>query len=710
MKLTESLGLSLGRKLPVVLQTEVAECGLACLAMIAHFHGHRTTLTEMRQRFSVSLKGMGLRQLMGISRQLGLGARAVQLELHELGGLALPCILHWRLDHFVVLKSVSGKSATIHDPASGVRRIPMEEVSRCFTGVALEMWPSPGFQEKKSPPRLKLMSLMGRISGLRRSLAQAVLLAFAIQVLALISPFLMQWTIDNVIPSEDRSLLNTLLIGFSLLLIFQLALGAARAWVMMHMSTMFGIQWSTNLFSHMLRLPVSFFEKRSIGDVVSRFGASEAIQKTLTSSFLSAVLDGIMALATLALMYVYSPLLATIAVLATIVYAILRWIWYAPLRNATEEQIVHSARQQTHFLETIRAVRAIKLFQRLEERRAAWLGLVVEQTNAGLRTQKLQILYQQVDALLSGVEHLLVIGIGATMVMEGQFTVGMLMAFYSYKSSFDGHVNTLVDHFFELRMLQLQNERLADIALHPPEDDKPDVVPPPEAGCADITVRGLRYRYADQEPWILDDVDLTIREGEFVAIVGPSGCGKTTLLKVLLGILPASRGQILLAGQEVSRMGVTAFQRHIGTVMQDDVLMAGSLAENISFFDSRCDMAWVVECARAAAIHDEIEAMPMGYSTLVGDMGSSLSGGQKLRVMLARALYKRPRILVLDEATSHLDVESERRVNQSIQALGVTRIIVAHRPETIAWADRVIVLEAGRIAADNPGRRESGPA
>ncbi|MCU1719164.1 peptidase domain-containing ABC transporter [Pseudomonas sp. 5P_3.1_Bac2] len=703
MVFLDALALRLGRRLPLVLQTEATECGLACLAMVAGYHGYHSSLSELRQRFSLSLKGMTLKQLMQAAQQMRLGTRPVKLDMPGLSQLKLPCVLHWDFNHFVVLKAINGRTLTLHDPAHGLRRLSYEEVARSFTGVALELWPDSGFAPQAAKPRLKLRGLLGRVTGLYRSLLQLLALALTLEVFALLSPFFLQWTIDHVIVSADRDLLSTLVIGFGLLLLMQQAVSGVRAWVMMYMSTTLSVQWRANVFSHLLRLPLQYFQKRHLGDVVSRFGAVDSIQQTLTSAFFTAILDGLMTLATLAMMLLYSPTLAAIAIIAMVLYGLGRWLWFAPLRSASEEQIIHAAQQQSHFLETVRGIRPLKLFQRQEERRSAWLGLLVEQINAGLRVQKLQLLYQQLNGLLFGIENLLVIWLGAGMVMDGEFSVGVLMAFTMYKSQFDNRVASLIDKFVELRMLNLQGERLADIVLHEPEHSasQVDLSGLPEHQ-ASIEIRGLAYRYAEQEPWVLEQVDLQINPGESVAIVGPSGCGKSTLLNLLLGVLPASRGQILVAGVELQQLGLDGLHQLIGTVLQDDVLFAGSLRDNISFFDPQADFEWVLQCAQMAAVHEEIVAMPMGYNTLVGDMGTVLSGGQKQRILLARALYKKPRILLLDEATSHLDVACEARVNQAISQLPMTRVMVAHRPQTIASAQRVIRLHAGRVLSEPP--------
>ena len=696
--LLDRLAFGFKQKLPLILQTEAAECGLACVGMVAGFHGHRTDLAVLRRRFAISLKGATLRDLMRIAHQLEMAARPLKLDLGGLAQLKLPCILHWNFNHFVVLKEVNVRSITVYDPAFGIRKHAMGEVAKAFTGVALELWPHPGFKQVEERQKVRLHSLLGRVTGLFRSFGQILLLSLALEVFAVVSPFFLQWIIDNVLVSADRDLLTTLALGFGLLMLMQQGVGIVRSWVLMYMSTTLNVQWQANVFTHLLRLPVAYFEKRHLGDVVSRFGSVGTIQHTLTTSFLEAILDGVMTVVTLVLMFIYSPMLAWVAIAAMVLYGLGRWAWFAPLRRATEEQIVHAAKQQTHFLETIRGVKTIKLFQRQDERRVSWLTLLVDQINADLRTQKLSMLYKSLNGVLFGIENILIIWLGARLVMEGNFTVGVLIAFNAYKGQFDSRVSSLIDKFVEVQMLQLQGERLADIVFHEPEatharsiseDDAP-VMP-------SLEVRGVRFRYAEQEPYVLDGVSFKVGAGESVAIVGPSGGGKTTLINILLGVLAPTEGEVLIGGHSVSHVGLDTLRQLVGTVLQDDVLSAGSIADNISFFDPVADHAWIAQCANLAEIHQDVAAMPMGYNTLVGDMGTVLSGGQKQRVLLARALYKRPKILFLDEATSHLDIAREHSVNAAIRSLSMTRVIVAHRPETINSADRAIVLVGGRV-------------
>ena len=706
MEALAQLRLGAGRRLPVFLQTEAAECGLASLGMVAAFHGHRIDLAALRRRFTVSLKGATLAHLMQAAGRLQLAPRPLRLELEELPRLRMPCILHWDANHFVVLSKADARGAVIHDPARGVRRMANAEVSRHFTGIALELSPTAEFAPLEERRRVRLADLMGRVTGLKRSLAQVLVLALALQAVAMVSPFYMQWTVDGALVSADRDLLSVLALGFLLLALVQVSIALLRSWVVLYLGTTLNLQWLANVFSHLLALPVSWFEKRHLGDVVSRFGAVTAIQRTLTSSFVEALIDGAMAAATLAMMAAYNVLLTALALAAVAFYGALRWAFFAPLRRATEEHLVHAARQQSHFLETVRGVQSIKLFGRSEERRSRWLNLVVDAMNQDLATQKLGLAFRTANSLVFGVERVAVVWLGALLVLDGAFSVGMLFAFMAYKEQFSARVAGLVDKLIELRMLGLQGERLADIVLTPAERDAG--APPAAVVEASLEVRGLSFRYSEAEPFVLLNCSFRVEAGECVAIVGPSGCGKTTLLKLLLGLRAPTDGKVLAGGIDIERLGIDRYRQMAGAVMQDDQLFAGSIAENIGFFDPLPDAAAIERCARLAAVHEDIAQMPMGYDTLIGDMGAALSGGQKQRILLARALYKQPRILVLDEATSALDTQRERAVNEAIRALDLTRIVIAHRPETIASADRVIVLEGGRVVHDlrraAPGR------
>lgn len=692
------------RRLPVVRQTEAAECALACLAMVAGFHGHAVELTDLRQRFSLSLKGATLARLIEMADALGLASRPLRLELEELGQLATPCILHWGLNHFVVLKRVVGDRIELHDPAIGERRVRFSEVSRQFTGIALELTPTPRFERKKPEPPLALRQLLGRVQGLPAALAQVLGLALVLELFALAGPLFVQTVLDQVLAGGDRSLLTLLGVGFLLLTLLQVGVSALRSWVVMWLGTSLNLAWSGNLFGHLLKLPEDYFAKRHLGDITSRFGAMNVIQNTLTTRAVEVVLDGLMAVLTLAMMLIYSRALAALTLLAFALYAGLRALSYRVFREANLGSIVAAAKQQSQFLESVRGAQTIRLYHRTAHHTGRYLNAATDTANRNLEVQRYSLLFGSLNSLVFGIERIAVIWIGAISVLDDNLSAGMLMAFVAYSDQFTGRGAGLINYLVDLRLLRLQGERLADIVLTAPERhvDTPFAGPPPEAS---IALRGVSYRYASGEPWIVKDLDLHIAAGESVAIVGPSGCGKTTLAKILLGLLDPEEGSILIGGIDLRRLSKARYRAMLGAVLQEDSLFTGSIADNIGFFDPDATSIRIEAAARLAQIHDDIVAMPMGYHSLVGDMGSSLSGGQKQRLLLARALYRRPRILVLDEATSHLDVSREREVNAAIRRLRITRIVIAHRPETIASADRLIKLRDSRITEGTPQTR-----
>ena len=707
MNVVEKLRLGLGRRLPVVLQSEAAECGMACMAMISGWFGRPYGLTELRRRFGFSLKGVTLTDLLHVADSIGLATRSLRLEMHEMQQLKTPCVLHWDLNHFVVLKHVGKSVITIHDPDVGVRRLSHDEVARHFTGVAVEFTLTGGFEKVEAPPRVKLRRMLGTFSGIKLALSQLLGLALAIEIFAIASPLFMQWVVDHALVSADRDLLSTLVIGFFMLMLIQTAISTMRGWMVMGLGASLTVQARANLFRHLVNLPTSFFESRHLGDVMSRFSSQESILDTLTTELIEVVLDGLMVSLTLFIMFVYSPKLALLVVSFAALYALLRFASYSKLRQASAEEIIWGAKSESHFLETLRGITAVKLFNAQDERRANWINLEVETINRGLTTAKLELLIRTINQLLIGTLTVLIVWLGARLVLDNLFSVGMLLAFISYKNQFIGRVGALIDRVVQLQMLKLHGERLADIALTAPEPhDEPSLQETVKRPIT-IEVRDLAFRYGENEQWILDGVNFRIEAGESVAIAGQSGCGKTTLLKLLAGLLTPTRGTILINGEPLASIGLSRYREMIGVVMQDDQLFAGSIADNISFFSQSADQKRIERSAIYAAVHDDIIDMPMSYHTLIGDMGTVLSGGQKQRVLVARALYRRPNLLLLDEATSHLDVKRERQLSTAIKVMSVTRIIVAHRPETIGAADRVIHLDKGKVLKDFKVVREN---
>jgi ATP-binding cassette subfamily B protein RaxB len=699
------------RTTPLVLQSEAAECGLACLAMVAAHHGHRCDLATLRSRYSISLKGTTLTHLISLARQLDFASRPLRLDLDSLGKLQLPAILHWDLNHFVVLIEVRRQSVVILDPARGRSRLSFGELSSHFTGVALELTPTEQFKPRDDTTRIGVGALVGRLPGLGGVLAQLFLLGAALEVFSIVGPLLMQLILDQVVVAGDRDLLTVLAVGFTLITLIRVGVSGLRSWVGLYVGTKLNLHLLTRMFTHLLTLPMPFFARRHLGDLVSRFESLGAIRRSITTTALEIVIDGIMALVTAGMMFLYSWKLGLIVCGVTAVYGLLRAARYRPLREASRDQIVCSAKQQSNFLETVRGMQAVKLFSRELQRGVLYQNLAVDTFNAGIRVQKLRMIFHALNGVLFGVADIAVVWMGALHVLDGGFSVGMLFAFLSYKSQFTSRMSALIDNTIDLQMLELHTGRVADIALADAEPSASSLGQAAPTGRFDLELRQVSARYADADPYVLCDVSLKVEEGESVAIVGPSGCGKTTLLRVILGLLPVTEGEVVIGGVSMNRLGPAQFRSLIGTVMQDDRLFSGSIADNIAFFDPAADHGHIEACARMAAIHDDVVAMPMGYHTLIGDMGTVLSGGQKQRVLLARALYKRPKILLLDEATSHLDLAREKQVSEAVRHLSMTRVIVAHRPETIATADRVVSIDAsGRVVKVEPGQADRRPA
>ena len=691
-------------KLPILHQSEAAECGLACLAMVAAYHGYRADLATLRGRFQVSLKGATLQNLISIADQIGMAARPLRAELEALNTVQTPAILHWNMNHFVVLAKATKKHAIIHDPARGRLKLPLADVSKHFTGVALELRPTPAFEPKEDVKPVKLTDFWSKISGLKRSMVQAFLLSAFLQVFALVTPLYQQMVVDDAITKQDTDFLLVLAIGFGFMGVMNIAVTYLRSYVMLYFSSALNFQMTVNLFRHLLRLPVEFFERRHIGDITSRFSSLKPVGQLFTSGLVAIVLDGIMAIGTLAMAFIYSWQL-TLLVLAFLVIGFIIEMIVFPIRKRKNEEILHlGAKENSNFLETIRAARTIKVFGQETARESVWQNLKVETLNANVALAKFNINLGNFTSLIGLAQSILILYLGALQVISGSMTLGMLFAYQAYSSQFSSRISALVSQFISFRMLGLHLSRLADIVHTEPEvKPGPDSIQSgnmykaPVKLKGEIELRNVGFRYGEQEPLILNGVDLHIRPGEMIAITGPSGGGKSTLLKVMLGLLEPQNGEIRIDKQPLSIMSPQAYRSGIGVVMQDDQLLSGSISDNISFFDPNLDMEKVELCARAAGVHNDILRNPMGYNSLIGDMGTTLSGGQKQRILIARALYRQPRILFLDEGTANLDEKTEQHVTHVIERLPITRIVIAHRPALIEAADRVLAMINGQL-------------
>jgi ATP-binding cassette subfamily B protein RaxB len=692
MSIFDDLNLGRRHKLPAILAAEAAECGLACMAMISRYHGHNVDLNGLRQRFSLSLAGASLRSLMGIADQLGFSTRALRAEIGSLNKVSLPAILHWDLNHFVVLKSINRKSATIHDPAVGIRTISLDQFSKHFTGVVLEVARAEGFEPITQTAPMKLSFLWSRMRGSWSALIQVLILSAALQIATFATPFQMQLVVDEALAQSDGDLLVVIALAFGGLVIVQALIEAFRGWALRIFGHLLSFQITGNLVRHLLRLPSDYFEKRHVGDIISRLQSVKPIQAAISQGVVSTAIDGVMACVAAFILFFYSATLAFIVIFSVILNMAISLALFPRMRQRMEEEILAEAKEQTHLMESVRAATTIKLMGRESEREGTWRNLHAETTNASISVGRLQISQIFTQSAITGLQTVIVIYIAARLVLESKgFSVGMLFSFLSFRQTFTDRAIGLVNQVMEFRFLRLYLDRLADIVTTPAETsvESPALV----EVTGRIRMKNISFRYGATDPLVLEDVNLEVEPGDFVAITGASGGGKTTLMKLMLGLNRPTEGAIELDGHRATPERWRAWREYIGVVAQDDRLLSGTIADNIACFDPDLDMARVQQAAYAAQVHDDILRTPMQYLTLVGDMGSTLSGGQRQRVLLARALYRRPKILVLDEGTANLDEKNEELIADLIAQMPITRVVVAHRPALIRRAK--IVYEVG---------------
>lgn len=681
------------RCVPIIMQSEFSECGLACVAMIANYYGHHLTIASLRVRTGASLRGTSLRHLIILADDLDLDATPLQVSIDDLRSQVKPAILHWDFRHFVVLARASRRYVVIHDPALGRRRVSYAEVSRHFTGVLLDLRAKERLEPIRSDERVSVFGLVPNLSTLVPSFLKIGAISISIQILAVVAPWFIQSAVNSVISTSSTAMIVPLCLGLVLVVLMQVVMHLLRNVSIRYLSASLNIKLISSLLGRLLTLPISYFEKRHVGDVMSRFGSAESIQTTLTESFMESVIDGLMVAVTLAMMYVYSVSLATVACVGVAVLGASELMLYGSIRRAKQERLIARARKDTHMLETLRGIQTIKLFNVEALRKAKYDGLLVNYLNSEAGVERLEAVPRVLKAAVFGIDIMVVVAMGAAFVLKGLWSIGALFAFLAYKQQFSDRSALLFEKMREYHLLRLHVERILDIAAY-----QTGIKSSPEpGGChvessAQLTVCDLWYRYSPGESFLLRSIGFRADAGAAVVITGPSGCGKSTLVKLLLGLLDPERGQVLFGSTDIKAFGIRRYRDCVSAVMQDDKLFAGTILENIALFSEDADVDWVHRCCEHACVLEEILDMPLQFDTQIGDMGSVLSAGQKQRIFLARALYRRPAILFLDEATSNVDVHTEQRINANLRGIGVTRVMVAHRPDTIAVADQVIQI------------------
>ena len=678
------------KTLPIFRQSEAAECGLACLGMVASYWGKDYDLPALRRKFPITLQGAALDDLVRVSKNLGLTTRTLTLEMGELPQIALPAIIHWEFNHFVVLSKIGKNHVIIHDPATGQRKVSLPELSKSFTGVVLEMRPDADFQTEKVKSRISLYKFFSQVRGLLTPLIQILVFSILIQFVAIVMPFFTQMAIDSVAPTNDLDLLKVLALGFGVIFALRPLIEWLRNRLIIYVSTQFSSQLTSNLIRYLFSLPLPYFEKRSIGDLLTRLEASDRLRDLLTQGFITAFVDVLLGIVTLAMMFYYSIKLGVVILITTALVLIIRLFFIPNLRMLVNETLQKRGREQAELIESLRGISSIKFAQKETEREAIWNNSFTSFINSAAELEANQANYLFLRDLILNIGLVAVIYLGIKQVIDihSGFTLGAFFAFAAYRDLFFQRLGSFLEQLVEFSMSRVHLERLTEIISEDPEQEPSEYF---QYKPKDITLElaNVGYRFGEEKDLIFNDVNVSVSSSDRVMIFGPSGTGKTTLLKVMSGVYPPSEGILRLNGTDVQAAGLRYLRSNVAAVLQSDYMFKGSVVDNITFFDRVPDFECAMQCAQIACVHDEIMQLPMSYESLVGEMGTSLSQGQQQRVLLARALYQRKPILVLDEGTAHLDEENENKVLNNLKELDIILIMTAHKSGLRSYGTKV---------------------
>lgn len=684
------------RTVKTMRQSEANECGLACLGMISNYWGHDFDLPSLRARFGASSRGMTLNQLMQTGDALGFSPWPLKAPLEKLDELAKPAILHWALNHYVVLEKIKNGKALIHDPAKGSSWHSHDSLNKNYTGIALELRPAPEFQPETDRKTLKARDLWSKSAGLKQAFLQIVFLSLILQAYVIVSPYLLRLSVDKIVPSSNTSLLLGSTIGFALLAIFAGGTQILRSLTLLSAGSSLSFGISVNVARKLLRLPGVWYERRSIGDILSRFQSIEPIQRLMIERVPAALIDGVLSIVTLAMIFYQSKILGLISISGFLVFATFQYLTLNIERMAENDRIVAAGKEQGVLIETLRGMSTLRVSGREVMRHAIWQNKLSEALRASYSHRRIKAIQEVGGGLINNMENIAFIGYGILSVISKDLSLGLVFALLAYRAEFNYSTRSLISSARDAGMMKLHLGRLSDIAMNLEDNGFKEKITPREDFRGEIEIRNVSYSYSPYDPKVLDKVNIKIRAGEHVAITGPSGGGKSTLVKLLLGMADPDEGEVLVDGENIKSYGRRSYRENIGVVLQDDHLFAGTIAENICNFEE-IDRDRMVSAMMKASVFEDVEKMPMKHLTMVGDMGSTLSGGQKQRILLARALYRNPKMIIMDEGTSALDTRHEQIINKNISEMGITRIVIAHRKETIDSADRVIRLENGII-------------
>ena len=682
-------------RIPFVQQTETADCGAACLAMVLRHLGREVTIDEVREALGTGRDGADAAGIVRAGEWFGLRGRGVSLDLDLLRYLPRGAILHWEFTHFVVLDRVTKDGAEIVDPARGPRKVTIKQLRESFTGVALVFELTSKFEKRKAGEG-RTSWYLKQLYGQRRLFARILVTSLMLRVLALGLPLLTAMVIDRVIPRGDEQLLIVVAIGITGVLVFQALTTLIRSLLFLQLRTNLDTRLTMGFVDYLSRLPYDFFQSRSAGDLMMRVNNNATIRELLTSNSLSALLDGVMVIAYVVLIVVMAPTMALIvgglAFIQLLLLAISRRFYRVLQARALDAQ----ARTQSVLVEMLAGMSTLKACAAEGRAVERWSNHYIDELNVALDRGRISALVDGAVGLVGAASPVIIMVIGAMSVMSGQLTLGAMLAINTIAIGVLSPLQTLVSSVLQLQLIGTYMDRIDDVLSQPPEQVTENAMRAPKLSGR-VTLQNVSFRYHERAPMVVRDVNLDIRPGMSVAIVGRSGCGKSTLAGIIAGLYRPTEGRVLYDGNDMARLELKSLRRQLGIVFQQPYLFAGSIRSNIALTDPTLSLDHSIAAARTAAIHQDIDAMPMGYETLLADGGSSLSGGQRQRIALARALVHRPAILILDEATSALDAETESRVIENLDRLNCTRIVLAHRLSTIVRSDLIVVMSYGEV-------------
>lgn len=688
------------KKIKEIIQDEMYECGLASLAICFNYHKIKLDLSDLRTKHHVSNEGLTMYQIIDIAEEEGFIANLYEAETEELIGLQLPAILHWEMNHFVVLSKIKKNSFIIVDPAIGTIEYSKEEFNKLFTGYALELEPDINgtyydsvdlWSTKQKTKSLNLNYFLKNSKNFYNSIGKTILIMVVIQFISMLIPMFSQIIIDDFISVKSIDYLLYFAIAGASVLFFRFYAEILKNWYVIYIGYRWHSHFSEHFFKKILNIPLSYFTSRGASDVFSRFSGLHKLKEALTDKLVEGVIDSVMVIFTLIAMFIYNSTLAFISLLFFLLYLMVRIIFYNKERMSTKKETLSKVKEDHFFLETIRSMESVKNYGVGKQRFNRWKKLYLDTTNRSIELSKIKMWYTSIEKIITGLDDLIILFLGAIFVINNQMSLGMLFAFIAYKTIFSEQGKNLINNFYELKLLGIYLDRLSDI-----ENTNSENFLYGEPAYKNISILGniklenVSFKYKGKENYLFENLNLEIKKGENVVIVGESGKGKSTLLKIMMGLLPIESGRILIDGIDIKQIGLNNYRKQISSVNQNEFLLLDSILNNISFYSSKISLENIKKAAEISCISDDIEAMNMQYETIVDEMGSTLSGGQTQRILLSRALYRNPSILFLDEATSSLDYTLEKRIIENLKKIGITRVSIAHRQESIKMADRVI--------------------